>query len=165
MLGIDTRRVFLQVGARLVCWDLKTGEDGTAGGGDDGVLWFSPVGPADAAGFRHMLGNVAEYVFGDPTAMDDYAENAAEAGLPSAGAARQVLLPNMALLTVAGPSALSPGAGNATAGGAVTAENVEVGYADVGFRIAFSLPKRTPSERIRRLVAKQGYVVPAPPGG
>ncbi len=54
--------VFLPTGAGA---KIRTGPDADSNPWDDGVLWFAPVSPPGGgeAEVRHLVGNVAEYVF------------------------------------------------------------------------------------------------------
>ena len=102
---------------------------------DDGTLWFSPVG--SGTGFKHLAGNVAEFVFEKPQLL----EKARSSG-PAQVAA--LVKRNRDAVRVIGGSALSPPElWDGRARPFVTAWPVgdtSEGYSDVGFRLAFTAP-------------------------
>lgn len=134
-----------------------SGARASAGEGDDGLTWFAPVAGGDGRG--NFTGNVAEFVFEDPAGLEAIGE-AAPAAVEAAlrgGAGR---------LRVIGASALSPPTLAPDEPLAVDEFDVSdrVGYADVGFRPAFSAsgsaaPRLTPGQRLRRLLTPDIYLL------
>ncbi len=97
---------------------------------DDGILWFvpAPAGP----GFHHLIGNVAEFVWDDPAAIE---------GLEPVGATVKAALGKGENLKVIGGSALSPKEVPIREAQAVNFSAAREGYSDVGFRLAFTVPR------------------------
>lgn len=102
---------------------------------NDGVLWFAPVNEGPGTTFRHLIGNVAEFVFADDTPLRDDEPPTGQSNSAALGGN------NFANLRVIGGSALSAGDLNTTQGAAITG-NVALttvrrnGFSDVGFRLA-----------------------------
>lgn len=119
---------------------------------DDGVLWFSRV-TAGSGKFRHLVGNVSEFVFEDATAMD---------GVAPAKDKVEGILGKGEKLRVIGGSALSPGSMKVDEPQAVSVTGARGGYSDVGFRLAFSAPRAAGAagagERIKQALQSSGYV-------
>ncbi|MBL9032308.1 MAG: hypothetical protein JNM80_11475 [Phycisphaerae bacterium] len=125
----------------------------------DGVLWFAgvAVGPGP---FHHIVGNVAEYVVDPgPSAWPEAASS------PSALAA----FLRSATIGIAGLSALSPCEPAMLADPPIVVYpardiSAQVGYADVGFRLAFSAEGAAPADslaaRLARVVTLERYVLP-----
>lgn len=121
--------------------------------GDDGVVWFQNVGEGGESGaFRHLVGNVAEFVLEDAAGAEGVATEVKAIGdFVKAGQVR-----------VIGASALSPGSVEAGEPQAVTASQIGSGYSDVGFRLAFSAPRGAGAagagERLRAALGSHGYL-------
>jgi formylglycine-generating enzyme required for sulfatase activity len=142
--------------------DAKVGEGGDgklASQSDDGLLWFAPVGSPDA--FRHLVGNLAEFVLDEPARFDQRFKKPAAL---KAAAVITFLKQHAAALRVVGGSALS---GPELWDGRdrpfhkpwpVDAAGSRDGYADVGFRLAFTAPRETPAERLQRILRSVGYL-------
>lgn len=125
----------------------------------DGVLWLAgvAVGPGP---FHHIVGNVAEYVVEPgPSAWPEAA---------SSPAALAAFLRSSAI-GVAGLSALSPCEPAMLGDPPIVVYpardiSAQVGYADVGFRLAFSADGAAPAEslaaRLARVVTVERYVLP-----
>lgn len=137
------------------------GSDADALEMNDDVLWFDRV--TFDGRWRHLVGNVAEYVYDDP-------ESALAVGGAGAVSVQEVadLLagPGADRLGVIGGSALSaPKLGTSVAWS--VAPNAK-GYSDVGFRLAFSArgvaPPRTPlAQRLESLLRESRYIRPDAP--
>lgn len=125
--------------------------------GSDDVLWLAPVG--NGAVFRHLVGNVAEFVRTDDTDVHKEAE-----ALSSWQRSDYPNLDNQRLdsFRVIGGSALSPpelwdGKGKPFhTAYPVDQEALWQGYADVGFRLAFTAPRGTPADRLKRILVEAG---------
>jgi hypothetical protein len=135
---------------------------------DDRTLWFAPVG--SGAELQHLVGNVAEMVLDQPTAaaFDDSFLKAAEK--PKAEAFRDFALKNQAALAVIGGSALSPPElwdGKARPFDKpwpFTFAKEKEGrdsFSDVGFRLAFTAPRETAADQLKRILRQWGYLAAA----
>jgi hypothetical protein len=141
----------------------RTGPDAASNPWDDGVLWFVSVdnGPAgDTEPLRHLVGNVAEYVVNASAA-----DLLPAAGGPSVEGARAVLARRRDALKVIGASALSPLEVAPTTPQPVDLEEAAGGYADVGFRLAFSAAGAGPMAeplgvQLSRVLGEATYIVP-----
>lgn len=134
----------------------RLGADAQAvqGAADDGFLWFRPVQTDET--FCNLIGNVAEYLWDDARLLEpspqikmlsDFREIVAKHGRGN--------------LYVAGASAISaPELGS----GRHEVANFNNGFADVGFRLAFTVPSRTIVDRMRIVADKQKYMVVAASG-
>lgn len=116
--------------------------------GDDKALWFT--GEQEHGAFVNLVGNVAEFVVDDPSGLTEGVAPGA-GGVAAAG------------LRVIGGSALSNGYPT------LEPQPVEVaragsGFADVGFRIAFTAPAgaaaRSPLQELRDALGRQPPVFP-----
>jgi hypothetical protein len=103
---------------------------------DDGVLFFAKV-DADKCELHHLVGNVAEYVFDDPAAIELVS---GQGRLPVA----KVINSNASALRIIGGSALSAPSAPVDDPRAVLDERgkpdllaAQDGFTDVGFRLAF----------------------------
>jgi hypothetical protein len=130
----------------------------------DGSLWPAPAAPAPAGaggGMRDLVGNVAELVFEDAAGFEQLFKD--PAGL-SAKSLRDYLTGLAAALKVVGGSALSgPEAWDGKERQfdralGVDLEPARLGYADVGFRLAFTAPKEPLVARLSRVLKEQGYL-------
>jgi len=98
---------------------------------DDGLLWFSPSGgEGSGAGFENLVGNVAEFVM----------EGNGESPPTTEPAAIDKWLNRGVNVRVIGGSALSPKSIDPATAYAFVWTSSKVGYSDVGFRLAFSVP-------------------------
>ncbi len=146
--------IFLPVDVRV----RSEGEAALVSGGDDGHLWFAPVG--EGSGLRDVVGNVAEFVFEAPAAV----ETALAPQKLSADAVRAVIDQHGKQLAVIGGSALSPPElwdGRQRPFGQaypVALDMMRDGLSDVGFRLAFSVPIEATVAKLKRLVRQQGYL-------
>ena len=137
---------------------IPAGAAAKAGKQDDKTLFFRPVDAAGGAGtdiFRNLVGNVAEYVC---DASQEF-ERRNDKGTPDG--ARRFAQDNAAALAVIGGSALSPPELPVTTPLPVDRAGA---YADVGFRLAFTAPSRSLSERVGWVLVGQEYVFPRAAG-
>jgi len=120
--------------------------------GTDGLVWFAPVTAGDAP-FRHLVGNVAEFVVEDAGPLD--------AATADGGGASEALLA-AAGLRVIGASALSPPGVRPEDASPVPLPPARAGYSDVGFRPAFSAPRGTSAlgiaARLRAALGPESYL-------
>jgi hypothetical protein len=121
---------------------------------DDEVLWFAPVAEDSATEFQHLVGNVAEYVCDDPEACDEQLQ---ELDTLSATALQEMVKKNPKKLSVIGGSALSPPQMEIEKAYPVNVYD-QKGYADVGFRLAFTTPYLSLTERVKNLLYEPRYV-------
>ncbi len=143
---LPDRGVFWPKGAKRV-----EGRQAESLPGDDGLLWFAPVDSGKPRKFHHLLGNVAEFVFDDPSAAEQ-----AEVSPP---AAAEQTAKNIDKIAVIGGSALSGPRIETDKPQPVAAEEAAGGYADVGFRLALTAPSEPLSQRLRRVLVTRGYLV------
>ncbi len=148
-------------------------DDGSMWDFDDGAVWFMPVDQparADSRGrFLHIRGNVAEFVFDDPVALE-------EAARVGSGQAAAVMVEKVAELGIIGDSALWPRSADFKAKvSALVTRNVNQNslgqcvYSDVGMRLAFTARpaaaegEASYADRVRELVPRFAYLGPAAP--
>lgn len=104
-------------------------------GWSDGRLWFDEVGSGRDRPFRHIIGNVAEYVLlSQPEGL------MTDRGLPPGEAVGRISAASrgQGIFGVVGGSALSPPGVSLTTPIRVDFDGNRSGYSDVGFRLAFS---------------------------
>ncbi|USN99055.1 MAG: hypothetical protein H6810_13045 [Phycisphaeraceae bacterium] len=118
------------------------GEDGPRGRDaanydwSDERLWFEDVGAGRERAFRHIIGNVAEYVLagaGPDALLTDRFGDLRELASGAASAASKA-----GVVSVIGGSALSPPDVPINEPRAMPSTVARSGYSDVGFRLAFS---------------------------
>ncbi len=101
--------------------------------GDDGFLWFAPAAgdsrTRNSAGFAHLVGNVAEWVFEAPELLEALSD------LSPAAITR--LIGDGSNMGVIGASALSPASIEADKVQRVDSRRSREMFSDVGFRLAF----------------------------
>ena len=138
--------------ANMPAGQRKTGPDAQALDSDDGVLWFAKVESGRAGAFRHLVGNVAELVLDAPAAAEQL-KNVKAADV------RVMLQKNSSAVRVIGGSALSaPAIDPATAYAPEFREvSSREGYADVGFRLAFTAPAMPLRTRLHDVLTRSGY--------
>ncbi|MBT4817992.1 MAG: hypothetical protein HON70_19960, partial [Lentisphaerae bacterium] len=118
-----------------------TGPDATTTvGSDDGVLWFRKAAHSSSAVFVGLLGNVAEYVL-------------VAAGRPPSAAPEE-----LTEIAVIGGSALWPPGVSEEA--PQTNLDPDLGFADVGLRLAFTAPPESCAGQLARIVRRQSYSFP-----
>jgi hypothetical protein len=120
----------------------------------DGTLFFRPAGGGGGRAFRHLVGNVAEFVCDASDAFEQLPEKSALRVKAFAAEAAP-------RLSVIGGSALSPpevpyDVPHPVKPGAA--------FADVGFRLAFTAPSRNLAEKLEWVLAGQGYLKPGGDG-
>ncbi len=110
-----------------------TGARATALGSNDGAFWIRPVTSDSGHSLHHLVGNVAEYVF-------EAAQQAETLEDTSATSIRNLVIGNAAKVAVIGGSAFSAPQLPLTEPLPMDTLELEIltGYADVGFRLAFS---------------------------
>ncbi|MBL9000149.1 MAG: hypothetical protein JNK25_03315 [Phycisphaerae bacterium] len=117
---------------------------------NDGVLWFAPVADGGGEQFRHLIGNVAEYIYEDSAAL---ASLTAQGAFPDPAAYTRFARDNAARFKVIGASALSPPTSSPETPLGLTRWPKE-GYSDVGFRLAFTASGAGGGNVARRAVEK-----------
>ncbi len=127
-----------------------------AGQQTDGTLFLRPAAGPGGGTFRHLVGNVAEYVCDAPGRFD------ALAGRQTAAAVKKFAADVKDRIFVIGGSALSPP--DVPAGTPLPVGKTDRAYADVGFRLAFTAPVPTLAERLRWVLLEQPYLW-SPGGG
>ena len=120
---------------------------------DDGLLWFAKVDSGKPAKFHHLVGNVNEFVFEDPASLQKLQVDGDQL-VPFLGRAADKL-------RVIGASALSAPGLEPETPQAVDFGRASRGYADVGFRLAFTAPAESLHTRLRRLLQARGYLAGA----
>jgi hypothetical protein len=135
---------------------IPTGPDAKARPETDGTLFFRPVNGAGGGTFHELVGNVAQFLCEAPDAFDDLQDKS------SAAAIRKFLDQSPDSLFVIGGSALSPP--DVPLETPLPVVHSDVGYSDVGLRLAFTAPARSLSERLAWVLAGQSYLweKPAP---
>jgi len=141
-------------GREAVAW---TGPDGQTP--DDGRLWFfpvdEPVDKADSGPIRHLVGNVAEWVFDDPGKID--------AIDPAAGPDQVRGVLSEGGLFVIGASAMSPPDQGIDEALPVDPDRGKYGFADVGFRLVLPTHgqvRASLSAQLADLARGQSYLGP-----
>lgn len=134
------------------------GERATAHPFDDGILWFAPVNADSRHDVRHLIGNVAEFVFDQPDLLDACA--------PTASAVNGALARAPDALGAIGGSALSPPEIPPESRQPVDLLFSSEGFADVGFRLAFTArgtrpPRETLASKALRILAPDAFLFEA----
>lgn len=114
----------------------RPGEDGAAAtNDDDGVLWFAEATGAQQAtspaGFTHLIGNVAEWVFEAPETLEAIDAVTTRSIAQAMG--------DGSMLRVIGASALSPPGLEEAVPLRIDPRRARDGFSDVGFRLAFTV--------------------------
>ncbi len=117
---------------------------------DDGYLWFAEVDADKDHVFHHLVGNVAEYVLEDPAK----GQEALVVGAKLQAGAVQAFLKNTngAGLAVIGGSALSPPEVRWDDPYPCGLMRARDGYSDVGFRLAFTVPRPQFQDLLRKVI-------------
>ncbi len=121
--------------------------------GRDGTLWFEPVDAPRGEPFRHLIGNVAEFVLDDAEAMDALSPHDL-AGITGCVIARE------GALFVIGGSALSAPELAVDQPLVWSLRRWPWGAADVGFRLAFSAPATPLQTQLRTGLQTVHYLKP-----
>ena len=132
---------------------------------DDGLLWFDVAGTGSE--FRHLAGNVAEFVFDQPPVLDEAIFGGARP--PTTATFSGLAQKHAPMFGVIGGSALSPPElwdGKEKPFGkawpiAFAKENARDAFCDVGIRLAFTAPREAPADQLRRILRKCGYLADA----
>lgn len=126
-------------------------DDQSAVTNDDNWVWFAPV-TAGEGKFKHLAGNVAEYVTHEAVDWE---------GLAATREAVDGALGKGEKVRIVGGSALSPADVKLEQAYPLTPQSRE-GYSDVGFRLAFGAPKAaaaaSTAERVRKALTASGYL-------
>ncbi len=129
---------------------IAAGADAKARPENDGTLFFRPVNGPGGGTFHSLIGNVAQLICEAPDQFEDLADKS------SAAAIRAFLAQWPNSLFVIGGSALSPP--DVPLQSPLPVVHTDVGYADVGLRLAFTAPARSLSERLAWMLAGQSYL-------
>ena len=130
------------------------------------MLWFATVG-SGGKGFQHLVGNVAEFVFQPPAGLDEKLQELPKSEASKAAATfLKLVQDHAASLRVIGGSALSApevwdGKGKpfGKAWPVELVKGARDSYSDVGFRLAFTAPRETPADQLRRILRRRGYLM------
>jgi len=121
---------------------------------EDGWVWFWPVSTG-TVGFKSLVGNVAEFTFEEPVALETVAATAADVDR---------VLGKSDKMRVIGASALSPKEVKPDEAYSLSAGKGKESYSDVGFRVAFSAPRAAGAagvgERLKSALEASGYLPP-----
>jgi formylglycine-generating enzyme required for sulfatase activity len=132
---------------------LPTGRDARSRSDSDGTLFFRPVALSGGSVFHHLVGNVAEYLCDAPEQFDGLKDKRSPQSVRSfAEQAAQ----NLAVI---GGSALAPP--EVPVDKPLPLTHPDQGYADVGFRLAFTAPAKSLSEQVKWALQGQSYLWPA----
>lgn len=128
---------------------------------DDGILWFAPVNADARHEMRHLLGNVAEFVFDQPDLLDACA--------PTAAAVNAALARAPDALGAIGGSAISPPEVPPDSRAPVDLLFSTEGFSDVGFRLAFTArgtrpPRESLASKALRVLPPDAFLFPAREG-
>jgi formylglycine-generating enzyme required for sulfatase activity len=129
---------------------VATGPDAKARPENDGSLFFRPVGAAGGGTFHQLIGNVAQLLCEAPDAFDDWKDKTTPAGI------RDFLSRWSDSMFVIGGSALSPP--DVPLQTPLPLAHTDVGYSDVGLRLAFTAPARSLGERLTWVLSGQRYL-------
>ncbi len=125
---------------------------------DDGLIWFDRAVAGTTASrrvFHHLVGNVAEYVFDQPEALE--AIDAVGLGPREAvGAIRAAL--QAGGVGVIGGSAQSPTNVPVDQPQLIQPDADKQAFSDVGVRLAFSAPRQSLKAQIQLLLDQQAYL-------
>jgi formylglycine-generating enzyme required for sulfatase activity len=132
-----------------------TGRNATSRPEKDGALFFQPVNGSGAVIFRHLVGNVAQFICDKPEAFDDWTDKKTAAGI------RKFIEQAPRSIFVIGGSALSPP--QAPFDKPLAVEHTDEAYADVGFRLAFTAPSRTLAEKVKWAIGDPLFIWPEKP--
>ena len=105
--------------------------------------------PAEGT-FHSLIGNVAQLLCEAPDKFDDLHDKS------TAAAIRAFLAQSPGSIFVIGGSALSPP--DVPLQSPLPVAHTDVGYADVGFRLAFTAPARSLAERLGWVLTGQSYL-------
>ncbi|HZL37042.1 MAG TPA: SUMF1/EgtB/PvdO family nonheme iron enzyme [Tepidisphaeraceae bacterium] len=126
------------------------GRNATSRPGNDGTLFFRPVGATDANVFQHLVGNVGEFVC-DASEFFDAASDKKTAD----GVQRFVDEAPHSFFVIGGSALSAP---EVPVDKPLPVTRTDAGYADVGLRLAFTAPSRSLAEKVKWLLGEQGYL-------
>jgi hypothetical protein len=119
---------------------------------DDGVVWFLPVGQGNDQAFLHLVGNVAEFVFEEPSTLES---------APATREGVRSVIGQGEKVGVIGASALSPPEVKPDEVYLLRPGGPKV-FSDVGFRLAFSAPREAGAtgvgQRLKKALDQHGYL-------
>lgn len=121
---------------------IAEGRAAVAGPRDDGRVWFAPADAGGSGSFTHLVGNVAEFVL-------DAAEDAEALPTSPADGVRRFIESHAARLGIIGGSALGDPTLPTDQPLSPPPDDAAdlIGYADVGFRLAFSAKGLAPKRK------------------
>lgn len=134
---------------------VPTGSAAKARDENDGTLFFRKVGAAGGGTFHQLIGNVAQFLCDAPEAFDAWQDKTTPTGI------RRFIDEHPNSLYVIGGSALSPP--DVPLQTPLPVTHSDVGYSDVGLRLAFTAPAHSPAERLKWALPNQSYFWPKPP--
>jgi formylglycine-generating enzyme required for sulfatase activity len=153
-VGMFEANVQFGAGDKATAWTAATlqqaGLGGIANGYNDQYLWLRPVTPDPA--MSDLYGNVSELVFAEPVALDKLPDK-------SFATMTKVVEANAKKLLAVGGSYISA----PEFGLDKQAIDLNPGFADVGFRLAFAASKRAIVDRLKGLMDEQPYIASAGP--
>ncbi len=124
------------------------------GDADDGMLLFHRVGEGSDAAVRHLAGNVAEYVFDQPEpAMN----------VTNARQCNELFQKHDHLRIIGGSAMSAPSVAIDQPQSLVRLQYANLGFSDVGFRLAFTAPRVPLATQFNRLLSKRSYLPPPAP--
>lgn len=126
--------------------------DATALSTTDGLLWFAAVGERQTAPFKHLIGNVAEFVYDRPQSFWEVVATDLDVERFKA------LVDST--LGVIGGSALSPPQLRSDVAYPVASYDRDRAFSDTGLRLAFDAPQMTVAMKLDRLIQSVGYLTP-----
>ena len=129
---------------------VATGPDAKARPENDGSLFFRPVNAPGGGTFHQLIGNVAQLLCEAPDAFDDWKDKTTPPGI------RDFLSRWSDSMFVIGGSALSPP--DMPLQTPLPLAHTDVGYSDVGLRLAFTAPARSLAERLTWVLSGQRYL-------
>lgn len=133
---------------------LPAGREAHSRPDNDGALFFRPVAASGGSVFHHLIGTAAEYLCDAPRQFEELKDKRSPQSVRSF--AEQV--PQK--LAVIGGSALSPP--EIPVDKPLPLTHPDQGYADVGFRLAFTAPAKSLSEQVKWALQGQSYLWPQP---
>jgi len=128
-----------------------------AWGIDDGVLWFDLINSKSAQGFKHLIGNVAEWVY---DGADEFTNP--DGGLLPASQFRSRM--KSEFLGVIGGSAQSSADIPVDRKQPVQLTSGAGGYSDVGLRLALTVPREPLYTKLKKVLDQQDYITAASVG-
>ncbi len=131
-----------------------TGADARSRPENDGTLFFRKVNGPGGGTFRQLVGNVAQFLCDAADAFDAWPDKGSAEGIG------RFLEQNPSSTFVIGGSALSPP--ELPFDRPLVLPRTDVGFADVGLRLAFTAPARSLKEKLKWALAGQQYLWKTP---